>query len=158
MANKPLTPATVRTLRILPVRRTYQIDELKGRGCEIEYNKRYRRFGLGSALRLPTTFHLIPLPEDWDYLDFGWAPSGFKPVGLKGLVSVGIEHPTVQEAMWITATDAYRNDRSAAFPVYAYLGTREGNRVIGEDGSGVPPFCLRGEHGYPPVAAVFEKL
>ncbi len=146
---------------VIKVNGIYSLDKLEQSGCALAYGRAACGFSESPDYKGPTEIHFFPLPDDWDCDMVGWAPPGFRALGLPILVAIGVEHPRLQEALQITATRATDGGDSTSFPSYAYLGSRDGKRVLTIDGCGFVPFCLRGhkEHGqFQNLVAAFEKI
>ncbi|MEI6057352.1 MAG: hypothetical protein WCQ60_00050 [bacterium] len=132
---------------IITLKKQHDLKELIEIGCQVKYSLDHCRFPVGK-IEVPTEIHLLPIPDDWDCDNTGWAPSGFESLQLSALIAVGIEYPELQKQFTITATGAVDDCSTVSFPGYAYLGVDDtGRPVIGIDGIGFVPFCLRNSKG-----------
>ncbi|MEI6305145.1 MAG: hypothetical protein WCP09_03995 [Candidatus Taylorbacteria bacterium] len=144
---------------IITLKKQHDLQELINTGCQVRYSLEHCRFPMGK-IGVPTEIHLLPIPEDWDCDDTSWAPPGFESLQLSALIAVGIEYPELQKQMTITATGAVDDCSEVSFPGYAYLGVDEkGKSVIGIDGIGFVPFCLRNSKGNEfRLVGIFRKI
>jgi hypothetical protein len=146
---------------VIKVNGVYSLEQLERSGCQLAYGRAACGFSESPDYKGPTEVHFFPLPDAWDCDVVGWAPPGFRALGLSILVAIGIEHPELQEKLQITATRATDGGSLVSFPTYAYLGMREGKRVLTIDGCGFVPFCLRDKKGHDQftnLVVAFEKI
>lgn len=134
---------------IIKLKQQHNLAELLNGGCKLEYAPEYCHYPLGE-IKPPENIHLLPILDDWDFDHLGWAPKGYEPLHLSALIGIGVEHPELfQKKVKITATGAVDDSSPVSFPTYVYLGLDEkGRRMIGTDGCGFVPFCLRNEGRY----------
>lgn len=145
---------------IITIQEQHGLGELLNSGCKVGYSLECCHYPLGE-LKPPEEIHVLPIPDDWDSDDLGWAPNGYEALHLSALVSVGIEHPELfEKKVKIIATGAVDDSSPVSFPTYVYLGLDEkGERLIGIDGCGFVPFCLRNVKDYKfKLVGIFRKV